>query len=109
MNELLDIAAKEAIHIIQIDRLRSSEAKEQDIKFLIDQRNERLMKISPSKDTVYRKTAERKLKRVSDCMLRKEQCSIVSTQNNNSNEVEDDEPTENVEEVIDNDANFVEK
>ncbi len=102
MNKLIDVANKDAIDLILTDRLRLKEAGDQDVEFLNDQRNERLMFMS-SEDKVYHGTVQRKLKRLADTLrLKTKTCSVTSTQNNNVlenyNEEENDEVEENDEE-----------
>ena len=71
LDTLFDIAAKNAIEVIQGDRLRSAEARQSDNDFYLDQKGERIGYMS-SLDEVYKNTVEKKKKREEEEMKRKE-------------------------------------
>ena len=61
---MFDIAAKDAERQIEVDRLRSEEAKREDIAFLLDQRNDRKMVLG-TKDEKYESKVNAKIRRLS--------------------------------------------
>ena len=69
MGEFFDLTAKDAEKIIKSDRLRSADAKEEDVQFLADQRVERKMKIGKL-DKIYELSVMKKVKRDSVVIAR---------------------------------------
>ena len=76
--KLFDVAKKDAVEEIQKDRLRSEDDKKEDVKFLMDQRSNREMKMS-GKDKKYSERVDRKVDRESRAKAMAESESSLQT------------------------------
>ena len=70
LDQLFDIAHKDAIQILQTDRLRTAEAKQADVNFYIDQKGPRVGYMTVL-DSVHKEAVEGK-KRREDSVLRRQ-------------------------------------
>ena len=76
--KLFDVSKKDAVEEIQKDRLRSEDDKKEDVKFLMDQRSNREMKMS-GKDKKYSERVDRKVDRESRAKAMAESESLLQT------------------------------
>ena len=77
LDELFDIASPNAIKDLENDRLRSSDARQADINFYLDQKSQRIGFMG-GMDTVHRKSVENKMKRIQESELRQDKASSSS-------------------------------